>query len=787
MIITRTIWYACNLTSNVQVFGSWTRPSMTDEDGNYDGNGEYEEENDGLTQELQDGRWRRYSAEDGGYYFHNFHTGESIWDPPDGWVDPPGRPTIQPDVDPEDEEPLPSLSNHPLSPPRPEPDSELGIPLTQEPLPSPFNHPLSPPRDSEFHTSNYNNNNGRVSPNVRASTTLEASSKLSLQEQDELRAGLEKQTGFQRSISSLRNLTRGASFTAHNTMTNLKRAHSNHTSNGYQHHKNEGSISENNSDTMRPSVEGSVDSIPLSGAGSNAPIHRQPTSSSSANSSTTSTSNQQKPPDLPKTSEKSSFTDSCTDCCDCSFFEVSEVPSVPVLTLESQPSCYPEEKSYFRKLYPALSITSVGPQLSPFLCAAGTGANYTLDQIVTGQGFLVLNGQSPSVSFGSLGTSPAYGFTGCQPIKLRKNQGQVCTGFNFSLPVNSSATDAVPSIVVTNPTDPKTHKAARVTTCSVTRQGWLMLVSKPSVLTLQPAIGCDNTSTRPKTTFTVTGQTAGVRSAVFLRVKTKNSTVWTYPTVTTNSGILGEDLSVADCSSYEMDWSEQAELCETLSFDLWSTNLPMKNFVKISNPRGGSACATDFEVGFLSLPPSKIDDATPKVLCWESGTQSVIFTGRFYSQDKKPPTLEFEGLIVEVTGVSNCTTTLATGITGGLVPNDAVTLEKCTTLTANITPDLSSPLRKAGGYIQPKAISTPFSSCGASNKPLVIISSQVSGFKQRSGLDQNDIYLFYGVQPGMFCPRQTGITTFLVGGSFASIGTNRAQFYIGTNQYTPAS
>jgi len=35
------------------------------------------------------GRWRKYSAEDGGFYFHNEETGQSVWDPPPGWSDPP--------------------------------------------------------------------------------------------------------------------------------------------------------------------------------------------------------------------------------------------------------------------------------------------------------------------------------------------------------------------------------------------------------------------------------------------------------------------------------------------------------------------------------------------------------------------------------------------------------------------------------------------------------------------------------------------------------------------------
>eukprot|EP00808_Paulinella_micropora_P032343 g67637.t1 len=61
---------------------------------------------------LPDGEvWTRYLASDGGYFFYNQKSGNSQWNPPDGWEDPPGVPPSKPPekADPEELKKLAAL------------------------------------------------------------------------------------------------------------------------------------------------------------------------------------------------------------------------------------------------------------------------------------------------------------------------------------------------------------------------------------------------------------------------------------------------------------------------------------------------------------------------------------------------------------------------------------------------------------------------------------------------------------------------------------------------------
>eukprot|EP00457_Paulinella_chromatophora_P003071 gb/GEZN01003076.1/.p1 GENE.gb/GEZN01003076.1/~~gb/GEZN01003076.1/.p1 ORF type:complete len:542 (-),score=40.90 gb/GEZN01003076.1/:88-1713(-) len=324
--------------------------------------------------------------------------------------------------------------------------------------------------------------------------------------------------------------------------------------------------------------------------------------------------------------------------------------------------------------------------------------------------------------------------------------------------------------------------------CNVRQQkkGWLLLVPPPVVSSLFPAITCDGSSLSSKSSLTVTGAQWGNNTQVFLRYQKNNGSVWVSPSVLIPSGQGAENLALSNCQPFQIEDFFAVELCSTLVFDIWADSLPVQNYIKIANPLGGSACDQELALGFLSLPPATINSAEPNVLCWESGTQEITFLGLFYRQGSLLPNLTIEGATVVVISASGCTTQLAAGISAGLPPNDgnSSAVQKCTTLLVSVTMNVTSVLNKPAAYFKPKvSLVGGLGSCGAIFEPMVILSSVSRGFIQSGTLES--VWSSYGVQPALFCPKQSGAVAFtqVVGGSMAVVGTAKPNITIGTQSF----
>ncbi len=220
--------------------------------------------------------------------------------------------------------------------------------------------------------------------------------------------------------------------------------------------------------------------------------------------------------------------------------------------------------------------------------------------VITGTGFLELDGAAPTVMVGSVAASEVE-VTGssCEPISGRED-ARLCTELVATLD-EGTLDEGVHDVVVLN-TDPAG--------CETQESVELVAVDPPEVASVSPNPVC----LEEEIEITITG-------THFVRLGDDQPSV-------TIGGVAATDVTVTDSTCESIDGTDDAEACTelTATLEMGALDDDTTNRVIVTNP-GTLDCESEDEVDLMVVPPPTVTSVDSANVCTGGGTIEITGTG----------------------------------------------------------------------------------------------------------------------------------------------------------------
>ncbi len=292
---------------------------------------------------------------------------------------------------------------------------------------------------------------------------------------------------------------------------------------------------------------------------------------------------------------------------------------------------------------PPPTVASARPDV---LCSAQGAIGVT----ITGTGFLVVDGATPTVSVGA-DTLTATA-SGCQALTGSTRSVETCTTLSVQVPV--SAATGVSAVTVHNPPTADCDSEEAVT---------VLVVPPPSLTSVVADLICTAQGTN---TLTATG-------AGFLTIDSATPTL----RFTASGATVDLPTTASGCAALTGSTST-VQRCTTLSAVVPQGGLAAGTWqVAVVNPAPANCTSTE-AVNFVVTPPPTLAGIAADLVCVAEGSNSLTATGTdFLTVDGATPTLRFSSGSTTVdlnTTASNC----------AAVTGTTLTVQRCTTLSATL-------------------------------------------------------------------------------------------------------
>ncbi|MBI2375188.1 MAG: IPT/TIG domain-containing protein [Deltaproteobacteria bacterium] len=301
-------------------------------------------------------------------------------------------------------------------------------------------------------------------------------------------------------------------------------------------------------------------------------------------------------------------------------------------------ACHNETASRARVVDPP-TITAIEP-------VAACVAEGPRQLIVTGTGFLSIDGARPDVMIGTTGVTVDE-LVGCESLETPGLTVETCTSLQITLPATAPA--GVFDLVVSNPSPAGCHATAASS---------VFVAPPPTVTSVTPTLACVDDGDRM---FSIDGLDFFTFEGSAPTVAFDMSVAQVTPTGCTTVELVGAE--VQRCTGLEA-------IVAAGSVDAGIRSVRVTN----PDPIGCTGSIKD-AVSFVSGP--EIFEVAPAVACTQGRGQTLTLSGTFRRIDGQNPEVQVDGLSVLVTNTGSCTSTNAVGHT----------LETCSSLELAVPED----------------------------------------------------------------------------------------------------
>lgn len=349
----------------------------------------------------------------------------------------------------------------------------------------------------------------------------------------------------------------------------------------------------------------------------------------------------------------------------------------PVRITNPAPAGCSDDDDTALTVLPAPTVATAEP---PLIC----NAEAEREVMLGGTGFVVYDGMPPAVTLAGAAVE-VIATAGCTDVPVRGALAQSCTALTVRLPVDTltvpEGSDAlVAAIAVANPAP---------IGCGATAEGPLVVVPRPRIEAIEPAMLCAAGST----TFDLIGDG-------FL-------TVDGIAPVVTFDGIALDPATVApaDCAPLTVD-RLAVQSCDRLTLTVDPATLPEAFAVAVTNP-APAGCGDAHGQQVAVLPPPTIATVAPDAICTADGTRALVITGAdFVQMGETLPTITSDGIALITDAADDCV-----DVTVGLL-----SWRRCATLRATAPQGSLDPGRRGLTVTNP-----PPSSCVGTSEAMLTV------------------------------------------------------------------